>query len=197
MPGPSLATATGPTRLSVMWLSVLGDLTGSLVEGNVYRYEDQLLSPNVIQYRRVGMWTPAEAPARGSPGKGTSSVSIDLHMSRTAAERPGLIQVLVFHAAYLPAVGVPGTTSSAPPTFCCTPELHQRGVAGCERIGSIVVAPSLKGSVWKHDLPFDANQTGSSVRTKVSVVRSGVHYLLLASCDLQTGGVLVSGHTAS
>eukprot|EP00908_Phaeocystis_cordata_P015802 Transcript_26992.p1 GENE.Transcript_26992~~Transcript_26992.p1 ORF type:complete len:504 (-),score=210.75 Transcript_26992:59-1474(-) len=178
-----------------MWLSVLGDLTGSLVEGNVYWYEDQLLSPNVIQYRRVGMWTPADAPVRGSPGKGTSSVSIDLHMSRTAAERPGLIQVLVFHAAYLPAVGVPGRTSSAPPTFCCTPELHQRGVAGCERIGSIVVAPSLKGSVWKHDLPFDANQTGSSVRTKVSVVRSGVHYLLLASCDLQTGGVLVSGHT--
>ena len=102
MPGPSLATATGPTRLSVMWLSVLGDLTGSLVEGNVYRYEDQLLSPNVIQYRRVGMWTPADAPARGSPGKGTSSVSIDLHMSRTAAERPGLIQVCLLYTSPSP-----------------------------------------------------------------------------------------------
>jgi len=137
-----------PTRLPLVWLSLVGDLTGSLVEGNVYRYEDHVLEPNgahracpgtqpsvgpspracrfthaactashppasralplaphhmplaVIQYRRVGMWTPFDAPARGSPGKaGVSSVSIDLQLSRARAERPGLIQVLVFHSA--------------------------------------------------------------------------------------------------
>ena len=42
-----------PTRLPLVWLSLVGDLTGSLVEGNVYRYEDHVLEPNVIQYRRM------------------------------------------------------------------------------------------------------------------------------------------------
>ena len=91
-----------PTRLPLVWLSLVGDLTGSLVAGNVYRYEDHVLEPNVIQYRRVGMWTARDAPARGSPGKpGASSVAIDLQLSRTRAERPGLVQVLVFHSATL------------------------------------------------------------------------------------------------
>ena len=86
-----------PTRLPLVWLSLVGDLTGSLVAGNVYRYEDHVLEPNVIQYRRVGMWTARDAPARGSPGKpGASSVAIDLQLSRPRAERPGLVQVLVF-----------------------------------------------------------------------------------------------------
>ena len=53
-----------PTRLPLVWLSLVGDLTGSLVAGNVYRYEDHVLEPNVIQYRRVGMWTARDAPAR-------------------------------------------------------------------------------------------------------------------------------------
>ena len=89
-----------PTRLPLVWLSLVGDLTGSLVAGNVYRYEDHVLEPNVIQYRRVGMWTARDAPARGSPGKpGASSVAIDLQLSRPRAERPGLVQVLVFRSA--------------------------------------------------------------------------------------------------
>ena len=157
-----------PTRLPLVWLSLVGDLTGSLVEGNVYRYEDHVLEPNVIQYRRVGMWTPRDAPARGSPGKaGVSSVGIDLQLSRTRAERSGLIQVLVFHSAYLSAVGMPAATG-APSTYCCTPELHARGTAGCERVGSIVVAPSRLGTdVFRHDLRFSANQTAATVRTKV------------------------------
>lgn len=181
-----------PTRLPLVWLSLVGDL----VEGNVYRYEDHVLEPNVIQYRRVGMWTPRDAPARGSPGKaGVSSVGIDLQLSRTRAERPGLVQVLVFHSAYLSAVGMPAATG-APSTYCCTPELHARGTPGCERVGSIVVAPSRLGTdVFRHDLRFAANQSAAAVRTKVAVARSGVHYLLLASCDLQTDTVLVSGQT--
>ena len=90
------------TRLPLVWLSLVGDLTGSLVAGNVYRYEDHVLEPNVIQYRRVGMWTARDAPARGSPGKpGASSVAIDLQLSRPRAERPGLVQVLVFRSATL------------------------------------------------------------------------------------------------
>lgn len=180
----------------MMWLSLVGDLTG-LVEGNVYQYDDRVLEPNVIQYRRVGMWTPADAPARGSPGRGTTSVAIDLHISRAYAVRSGLIQVLVFHSAHLPAIGVPGASSGAPTAFCCTPELHERGVAGCEQIGRVIVSPAAgrAGSVWQHDLPFDVNQSRAALKTRVSVVRSGVHYLLLASCDLQTGRVFVSGHT--
>jgi hypothetical protein len=174
-----------PTRLPLVWLSLVGDL----VEGNVYRYEDHVLEPNVIQYRRVGMWTPRDAPARGSPGKaGVSSVGIDLQLSRTRAERPGLVQVLVFHSAYLSAVGMPAATG-APSTYCCTPELHARGTPGCERVGSIVVAPSRLGTdVFRHDLRFAANQSAAAVRTKVAVARSGVHYLLLASCEERGAG---------
>ena len=185
-----------PTRFSMMWLSLVGDLTG-LVEGNVYQYDERVLDQNVIQYRRVGMWTKEDAPARGSPGRGTTSVAIDLHIRRTYTVRTGLIQVLVFHSAHLPAIGVPGASSGAPTTFCCTPELHERGVAGCEQIGRVIVSPAAgrAGSVWQHDLPFDVNQSSAGLKTRVSVVRSGVHYLLLASCDLQTGSVLVSGHT--
>ena len=63
-------------------------------------------------------------------------------------------------------------------------------------MGSIVVDPSRLGSdVFRHDLRFAANQSMAAVRTKVAVARSGVHYLLLASCDLQTDRVLISGQT--
>ena len=51
-------------------------------------------------------------------------------------------------------MGVPGTPA-APSTYCCTPELHARGTAGCERVGSIVVSPSRLGTdVFRHDLQF-------------------------------------------
>ena len=109
--------------------------------------------------------------------------------------------MLVFHSAYLSAVGTAGASgtsgaSGAASTYCCTPELHARGAAGCEHVGSIVVDPSRLGAdVFRHDLRFAANQSVAAVRTKVAVARSGVHYLLLASCDLQTDRVLISGQT--
>ena len=114
------------TRLPLVWLSLVGDLTGSLVAGNVYRYEDHVLEPNVIQYRRVGMWTARDAPARGSPGKpGASSVAIDLQLSRTRAERPGLVQVLVFHSAILTLTLTPTLTPTPTPTLTLTLTLTQ------------------------------------------------------------------------
>ena len=114
------------TRLPLVWLSLVGDLTGSLVAGNVYRYEDHVLEPNVIQYRRVGMWTARDAPARGSPGKpGASSVAIDLQLSRPRAERPGLVQVLVFHSAILTLTLTPTLTPSPTPTLTLTLTLTQ------------------------------------------------------------------------
>ena len=42
-----------------------------LAHANVYQYHDSVLRPNVIQYRRVGMYT-AETRL-GAPGDGSSS----------------------------------------------------------------------------------------------------------------------------
>ena len=82
--------------------------------------------------------------------------------------------MLVFHSAYLSAVGTAGASGTsgaggAASTYCCTPELHARGAAGCEHVGGIVVDPSRLGTgVFRHDLRFAANQSVAAVRTKVA-----------------------------
>eukprot|EP00965_Chrysotila_dentata_P007847 256350-Pleurochrysis_carterae.AAC.1 len=45
-------------------------------------YRQTELNPNVVQYRRVGMWNQADAPAAGSPGDGTTSISVSLRFKR-------------------------------------------------------------------------------------------------------------------
>ena len=98
-----------------------------LAHANVYQYHDSVLRPNVIQYRRVGMYTAEDAPSHGAPGDGSSSITLKMDFRRTRFQQPGVIQLLVFHASQLPLVG---TGSGAARAFCCTPELQMQSVPG-------------------------------------------------------------------
>ena len=111
----------------------------------MYSYADAELQPDVVQYRRVGMWTHTEAPAHGKPGDGSASVAVELSFHRTAPRRAGLIQVLVFNAAELYRVGAPAPTGSGR-AFCCTSALHAKRFAGCEHVGKLVVSPPAEGA---------------------------------------------------
>ena len=73
-----------------------------LAHANVYQYHDSVLRPNVIQYRRVGMYTAEDAPSHGAPGDGSSSITLKMEFRRTHFQQPGVIQLLVFHASQLP-----------------------------------------------------------------------------------------------
>ena len=201
-----------------------------LAHANVYQYHDSVLRPNVIQYRRVGMYTAEDAPSAGAPGDGSSSITLKMDFRRTRFQQPGVIQLLVFHASQLPLVG---TGSGAARAFCCTPELQMQSVPGCDRVGHIIVnAPTTRhgggsddarrlrarderdgrdakgggggggggaaggAKVWMREVSFGENQGEATVDTKVAVHESGVHYLLLSSCDVQTGEVLTTGETS-
>ena len=149
---------------------------------NVYTYQDAPLVPDIIQYRRVGMWAPMDRPTAGTApsrraGDGSSSVSVELTFQRSASQPAGLIQVLVFHAEQLPRIGTQ-VAGHEQQLYCCSHALAARGVAGCTRVGELIVRPdaaSAGGSadhhhkghhhhIASHDVIFAANQTKATVR---------------------------------
>lgn len=179
-------------------------------EGNVYQYHDEPLQPNVVQYRRVGMWEPRhnhQQPPTGTAAElrqaepdGSSSISIDLSFKRSDARRAGVVQAAVFHSAQLADVGTP-TEASGRHTFCCTSALKAQGVPGCDRVGHLIVRRPAAASeagyhMWSRDISFGANESVGELKGKVAIKHSGVHYMLLASCELHTGAVSFSGQTS-
>lgn len=248
---------------------------------NTYKYRGELLLPDVIQYRRVGMFAPKDAPSVGHPGDGTSSVSIDLRFQRSSPVHAGVVQVLVFNSAELPRLGA-HLAGAADRSRCCTAALIARKVLGCRVAGQLIIAdpsarrrlaharrlsttskdqtmaklpqasrsnvserlsswtsappteklpapasnssssrkertPSAKPTVAKPasskppasadtkparhdellilDVLFGANQTSASLSKRVLIRSSGVHYLVLSSCEPRTGAVAFSGRT--
>ena len=172
---------------------------------NVYTYDASPLPPDVISYRRVGMWAPEEAPTtRGHSRAESSSISIALNFHRASSHTSGVVQVLVFHADQLPRVG---TTVYGRRTYCCSASLAARGrVPGCSTAGQLIIAPETPLSaplskrhhphpISGHSVTFAANQSTASLSQRVLVRQSGVHYLVLSSCDLRTGTVTFSGQT--
>ena len=174
---------------------------------NVYTYTDTPLQPDVIEYRRVGMWSPADMPTHKRGGNDESSVSMDLTFNRVDARRPGLIQVAFFNAEELPRIGAQLAAGAATRrAFCCTSALLHK-VPGCEAAGQLIVAPpsAVEASaesgrrhhheVSVHDIAFAANQSLAGVSQRTLIKQSGVHYLLLSSCEPHTGVVRFSGRT--
>jgi len=122
-------------------------------------------------------------------------VEIDVEFARIRPAMPGLVQCLVFHSADLPLVGAEMSDGSR--VFCCTPELFARDTPGCESVGRMITRTSADGGyVAVHDVAFDVNGSTSSLSASVPIVQSGVHYLLMSSCEPATGEVLISGQTS-
>ncbi|KAJ1633252.1 lung seven transmembrane receptor-domain-containing protein [Pavlovales sp. CCMP2436] len=186
-----MATRLARLVLACCWLL--------LADANIYRYTRQPLEPDVIQYRRVGMYAPEDSPSSGPPGNGDSLVKVDVTFSRLSARSSGLIQVLIFHSENMDLVGYqePGTIQK---TYCCTNSLRTQNVPGCAEVGHLIVSPSgsaaAGGLLWQRDLTFGVNQSTSQLQADFEVEKSGVYYLLFSSCDLSTGVVFLNGATS-
>lgn len=228
--------------------------------GNIYTYDAVPLRPDVIQYRRVGMWAPQDAPAAGKPSthssssaassspapSSSSSVAMDLDFVRADARHAGVVQVLLFNAAQLHRLGTDiGASDRA---YCCSPSViaaHAKVAAGpsasgggakrppsgtpasgttipgcsAASTGRLIVAPdatppSSKSSssaassasaahhhrahgeeIVAHDVVFAANESHRSLTATVPITRSGIHYLVISSCEPRTGAIRFSGQT--
>ena len=172
------------------------------VEASVYHYKDVALRPDALQYRRVAMWAPGEAPSSGRPGDGSSSIGVDLTFRRRSASSSAVLQVLIFQAENLHRVGTL-LSSTGSRTFCCSDALVSRRVAGCREPGKVIVADPPAGHVGVdqiisvHDVQFASNQTHATYSGRVPVKVSGVHYLVISHCGTQQmGSFTYSGRTA-
>lgn len=200
-------------RVAPRRLALIFSILPICVRCNVYTYTDISLHPDVISYRRVGMWAPNEAPSSRSKRRddASSSVEFDLKFRRTNPMKAGLVQVLVFNAEQLSRVGA---TVHGRRQYCCTASLAALGtVRGCAAAGQLIVEPEPPvptdhtaapqnalhhhhhHQINAHNVLFAANQSEASISQRVLVRQSGVHYLLLSSCDLRTGDVQFSGQT--
>lgn len=177
-----------------------------LARANIYTYESQLLAVDDVEYRRVGMWAPADLPHRHGGAIVDASISVDLAFRRSDARRSGLVQVTLFNAEQMPRVGaVLNTGGGTRRAFCCTSALVKK-VPGCDAAGQIIVAPppaSADGEAHKrhhhevsvHDVAFPPNASDAHLSQRLLVKQSGIHYLLLSSCEPRTGSVRFSGRT--
>ena len=70
-------------------------------------------------------------------------------------------------------------------------------IPGCAELrGRLIVAPAAAGEMLMlHDVSFGANASEARLSQRVRIRSSGMHYLLLSSCDAKTGIVRFSGQT--
>ena len=188
-----------PTFKAQMALrNTLLTIFASTARASIYYYSDAWLQPDVIQYRRVGMFAPHDAPATSHLDDGSSTVSVELTLRRTDATKgTGLVQLLIFNAVDLLRVGA--KVGNAPRSYCCTAALAAHGVPGCHKAGRLIVSAGPSGTddtMLVVDVPFATNESDSSISQHFTVQTSGMHYLVLSSCDLHTGAVLYSGRTS-
>ena len=171
------------------------------VHASVYHYKDVTLRPDMLQYRRVAMWAPGEAPSSSWPGDGSSSIGVDLTFQRRSAKSMAVLQVLVFQADSLQRVGAL-LSSAGSRTFCCSDALVSRKVPGCREAGKVIIADPPAGReavehINVHDVRFARNQTRVTFSGRVPVKVSGVHYLVISHCgNEQAGSITYSGRTA-
>lgn len=178
----------------------------SPISANIYTYTDTPLQPDVVEYRRVGMWAPSDVPHHHGSSIVDSAVSIDLTFKRPNPQKAGLVQVTLFNADQLPRVGATlpaGQGGATRHAFCCTEKVAaSRKVPGCDVAGQLIVAPSAPAAdhrhhheVSVHDVVFGANVSEVRLSQRLLIKHSGVHYLLLSSCEPRTGTVRFSGRT--
>ena len=169
---------------------MLGLQLAGLASANVYTWARQHLEPNEIQYRRVGMWTQKDNPG---PGVGSAaSIHFSGRFQRESTQRDGQVQLLLFHSSELSQIGMEHAPHDKPASFCCTSELKKAGHPGCDHVGRMIVRKD--GPLLRvHTVAFDTNQSTASLSTHMGVSLSGVHYLLLSSCEPRTGPVVISG----
>ena len=142
---------------------------------NTYKYRGELLLPDVIQYRRVGMFAPKDAPSVGHPGDGTSSVSIDLRFQRSSPVHAGVVQVLVFNSAELPRLGA-HLAGAADRSRCCTAAPRaQQGARHDLATSTVTPPPVQKAATSRSSLArLRTRSTDSrSLPVRASVLRRG------------------------
>ena len=162
-------------------------LAGRLADGAIYKYNNALVRPFDLLYRRSAMYA-------SPPGTNDSFVRLDLrivpqkHMAFDAKLEVGVMSADDFsHMGY--QLG-----NSDNPSYCCDEAGVQANFCKEENIGRLAVPPG----AYLHEVVLGK---GSSPEDEVSkavffpVHETGVYYVVISSCDARQGEFNVVGQS--
>lgn len=160
----------------------------------IYKYDHQLLKLGHLEYRRVGMFTQADAPLVQPPGNGDSYIYTNVTFTRVTTENKiGILQLLVSHSATFEHIGFRDGDGNR--HFCCTQELLDHNVQGCDaqNLGKAIISPHAKPPIQVGNVIWDSSNPSVTFSHKFSIPVSGRYYLLFSSCLNSTGDVTMDG----
>jgi len=175
-------------------------------DGAIYDYTNVKLPPELLFFRRAGMFSVTDAPGLGAPGYGNSYIKLNLRFEReedfgdpsfdpAAATE---LEVLIFDAIHYPNIGYqrPGSQKRQ---YCCDAKAFRKGI--CSKLNTLIVGASSASDTDKmmnQAVPFTPILNGSRfhLEHRYQVKTSGLYYFMLASCNPATGLVAIDGHTA-
>jgi len=136
------------------------------------------------------MFAPDNTPATGTPGDGQTYLDLDVTFRRQKSEDDCLegqcvVQAIIFHNEELENVHRAADSGQ----FCCT--VKNEGQYGCKYPGEFV--PTYQ-PLFKKDVALPKDGTPVSLQTRFAVEKTGLHYLMYSSCQLEAGTVFIEGH---
>jgi len=173
------------------------------VYGLKYKVEEGAFADPMIfaSYRSLtgmAMFSPEDAPAKGSPGSGESFVQADFDFTRTNSKSEGVAQIAILPDKDLSNVG---TLIEGRNFFCCTPEIKNRA-DGCrtdDDLHKLIVSHELKANGYGPEtykmVHFGADESSVKVNWRYSVQSTGLHIFVVAVCDPSIGTVEFTGET--
>jgi hypothetical protein len=138
--------------------------------------------------RRHGMFNREGSPAIGPPGDGNAYIDLDVTFRRVDPQAPAFVQAIIFHNEELENVHRAADTGR----FCCT---HRNAGSqyGCYVAGEFMMTYQ---PLYKIDLALPANGSAVTLRGRYDIDKTGLHYLMYSSCQLEAGDVFIDGHNA-
>lgn len=202
----SSSLRSGLVAALVLASAILLSVAPQPVAADIYKFGSTPIQVGNLLSRRVAMYSPKDTPASGSPGDGMAYIAANLKFT-SKKKLTGSVQVAVIGSATLESVGI---SRNNKPYICCTTELFEQEVAGCNKIGTLIIDPKspplmsvavafdnsktarLYGYGGKpSDLPRD--KTNKNNMGVFDVPARGPYSLLIANCDESLAEVTMTG----
>eukprot|EP00298_Acanthocystis_sp_HF-20_P018593 c21992_g2_i1.p1 GENE.c21992_g2_i1~~c21992_g2_i1.p1 ORF type:complete len:491 (-),score=165.17 c21992_g2_i1:156-1595(-) len=165
------------------------------VKSYIYTYNNETLKLGHLEYRRVALYTPKDAPEVQSE-KSESYISVDVQLTRDVSklEKTGIIQMTVSHSSTFDEIGY---DSKEHRHFCCTQDLLSLGLPGCtiDSLGKLIIPPETNPTIQSHEVSWHSDTPATvSVSHKFEIPITGRYYLMFSSCLNSTGDVYMTGN---